>query len=323
MLKIGSLELKSNLILAPMAGITDLPFRLLNRKFGCEMAFVEMINCRSISYKSKRTQKMLSSSALDKPLGVQILGCEQKFILKALEVLKAYEFDVLDFNAACPAKKVVRRGEGAGLLKEPAKLGKILSLVVKNAKRPVTVKIRTGWDGNSVNAREVALLAEDAGVSALFIHGRTKVQEYSGDVDYAQIRNVKKALKIPVIASGDIFSGELAKKMLDETGCDGIAVARGALGNPWIFEEISEFLKKRSAEKPDVEAIKEIMLEHLDANTDFYGERNGVVLFRKFFAWYTKGFRKIRHLREKSSRIKTREEMASVIQSLSGAARAS
>lgn len=323
MLKIGSLELKSNLILAPMAGITDLPFRLLNRKFGCEMAFVEMINCRSISYKSKRTQKMLSSSATDKPLGVQILGCEQKFILKALDVLKAYEFDVLDFNAACPAKKVVRRGEGAGLLKEPAKLGKILSLVVKNAKRPVTVKIRTGWDGNSVNAREVALLAEDAGVSALFIHGRTKVQEYSGDVDYAQIRNVKKALKIPVIASGDIFSGELAKKMLDETGCDGIAVARGALGNPWIFEEISEFLKKRSAEKPDVEAIKEIMLEHLDANTDFYGERNGVVLFRKFFAWYTKGFRKIRHLREKSSRIKTREEMASVIQSLSGAARAS
>lgn len=319
MLKIGGLELKSNLILAPMAGITDLPFRMLNRKFGCEMAFVEMINCRSVSHKSKRTQKMLSSHTKDKPLGIQLLGCEQKFILKALEVLGGYEFDVLDFNAACPAKKVVRRGEGAALLKEPDKLDKILSLIVKNTKRPVTVKIRAGWDKNSINAGEIALRAEDAGVSALFIHGRTKLQEYSGAVDYAAVRNVKKSVKIPVIASGDIFSGQLAKKMFDETGCDGIAVARGALGNPWIFREINEFLKNGLLiERPDVEAIKTIMLEHLYANAAFYGERNGVVVFRKFFTWYTKGFRKIRHLREKSSRIKTREEMAGVIQSLSG-----
>lgn len=319
MLKIGNLEVKSRLVLAPMAGITDLPFRMLNRKFGCEAAFVEMINCRSISYKSKRTQKMLSSNAEDKPLGIQLLGCEQRFILKALDVLREYEFDLLDFNAACPAKKVVRRGEGAALLKEPKRLSKLFSLIVKNAKCPVTVKIRTGWDRNSVNAREVALRAEDAGVSALFIHGRTKLQEYSGNVDYAEIRNVKKAMKIPVIASGDIFSGQLAKKMFDETGCDGIAIARGALGNPWIFKEIREFLKSGLIiERPEVEDIKKTILEHLDANVAFYGERNGVVVFRKFFTCYTKGFRKIRHLRQKSSRIKTREEMTNVVLSLSG-----
>jgi len=319
MLKIARFELKSGLILAPMAGITDFPFRMLNRKFGCEMAFVEMINCRSLSYKSKRTRKMLSGNSLDMPLGVQILGCEERFILKALDVLRDYEFNVLDLNAACPAKKVVRRGEGAALLKEPQKLNKILSLIVKNAGKPVTVKIRTGWDRDSVNAREVALGAEDAGISALFIHGRTKLQEYSGTVDYMAIRDAKKAVKIPVIASGDVFSGQLARKMLDETGCDGIAVARGALGNPWIFKEIQEFLKSGLIiDRPDAEVIKATMLEHLDANIGFYGERNAVVIFRKFFAWYTRGFRKIRHLRERSSRIKTREEMAAVIQSLSG-----
>ena len=213
MLKIGNLNLKSNLILAPMAGVSDLPFRMLNRQFGAELAFVEMINARSISHKSKRTQSMLSSGPKDKPLGVQLLGCEEQFILKALDVLKGYKFELLDFNAACPAKKVVRRKEGAGLLKEPKKLKKLLKLVVKNSTVPVTVKIRTGWDKDCVNAKEVALYAQDAGIAGLFIHGRTKVQGYSGAVDYAAIREVKKALDIPVIASGDILSAQLAQKI--------------------------------------------------------------------------------------------------------------
>lgn len=314
MLKLGNLKLKSNLILAPMAGVSDLPFRMLNRKFGAELAFVEMINCRSISYKSRRTQAMLSSIPKDKPLGVQLLGCEDKFILKALDVLKGYKFDLLDFNAACPAKKVVRRGEGAGLLKEPKKLKKILKLVVKNSKVSVTVKIRAGWDKDNVNAKEVALYAQDAGVDALFIHGRTKTQGYSGNVDYEVIREVKKALSIPVIASGDIFSAQLAKKMFDETGCDGLAVARGALGDPWIFKEIKEFLKTgKIVPRPSLAEIVKVMLTHLDASIDFYGPRNGVVIFRKFFGWYTKGFRKVRPLREKSSRANTKEEMAKII----------
>lgn len=292
-----------------------MPFRMLNRKFGAELAFMEMINCRSISHKSKRTQSMLSSTPKDKPLGVQLLGCEDKFILKALDVLKEYKFDLIDFNAACPAKKVVRRGEGAGLLKEPKKLKKILKLVVKNSKVPVTVKIRAGWDKDNVNAKEVALYAQDAGVDALFIHGRTKTQGYSGNVDYGVIREVRKALSIPVIASGDIFSAQLAKKMFDETGCDGLAVARGALGDPWILKEIKEFLKTgKIIPRPSLVEIIKVMLTHLDASIDFYGERNGVVIFRKFFGWYTKGFRKVRPLREKSSRAKTKEEMVGIIE---------
>jgi len=314
MLIIGKLKLKSNLILAPMAGITDLPFRMLCRKFGAELAFVEMINCRSISHKSRRTKQMLSTLKSDRPLGVQILGCEEKYILKAMDVLRGYKFDLLDFNAACPAKKVVRRNEGSGLLREPKKFAKILKLVVENSWLPVSVKIRAGWDKDSVNAREIALLAQDCGVNALFIHGRTKTQAYSGQVDYNIIREVKEALGIPVIASGDLFSGPLARRMLDETGCDGLAVARGCLGNPWIFKQIKEYLKSgRIISRPEKEDIAKVMFGHLDACIDFYGEKNGVMIFRKFYTWYTKGLRKVRRLREKSSRAKTRLEMERII----------
>ena len=317
MLTIGDLKLKSNLILAPMAGITDLPFRMLCRKFGAELAFVEMINCRSISHKSRKTRHMLSTESKDKPLGIQILGCEEKYILKALDVLRTYKFNIMDFNAACPAKKVVRRGEGAALLKDPKKLNKILKLVVKNSNIPVTVKIRLGWDQDSVNAKEVALYAQDAGVSGLFIHGRTKTQEYGGSVDYEVIAKVKKAVNIPVIASGDVFSGELAKKMLSETSCDGLVIARGSFGNPWIFKEIKEYLKTgKVIPKPTRAKVIKIMLEHLDASIVFYEERNGIILFRKFFAWYTKGIRNIRPLREKASRVKTKKDMEELIASL-------
>jgi len=311
MLKIGSLQLKSNFILAPMAGITDFPFRMLCRKFGCELAFTEMLNVRSLSYKSPKTQQMLFSHKEDRPLGVQILGCEPEFILKALDILKKHKFDILDFNAACPVKKVVRRGEGAALLCQPKKLSQLLKLIVVNSSLPVTLKIRTGWDKDSVNAREVGLLAQDAGAGALFIHGRTKTQGYSGTVDYQTIRQVKEALDIPVIGSGDIYSPEAAKKMLDETNCDGIAIARGALGNPWIFKELAYDGKKPL--KPDIEERISVMIGHLDMYTDFYGERTGVMLFRKFFSWYTKGLRKIRPLREKVSRAKKKEEMIKII----------
>ncbi len=294
-----------------------MPFRMLCRRFGAEMAFVEMINCRSISHKSRKTRHMLSTEEQDSPLGVQVLGCEEKYISRALDVLGSYSFDLLDFNAACPAKKVVRRGEGAALLKEPKKLGKLLKLLVKKSRIPVTVKMRLGWDKDSINAEEAALYAQDAGVSALFIHGRTKAQEYSGSVNYAEIAKVKKAVNIPVIASGDIFSAELAEKMLEETGCDGLAVARGSFGNPWIFKEINRYLQKGEfLPRPSRSKVIEVMLSHLDSSIAFYGEKNGVVLFRKFFAWYTKGIRNIRPLREKSSRAKTKEDMSGLILSL-------
>jgi len=320
MLKIGKLKLKSNLILSPMAGITDLPFRMLCRKFGAELAFTEMINCRSISHKNRRTKQMLSSLVKDKPLGIQILGCEEQYILRSLEVLRGYEFDLLDFNAACPAKKVVRRNEGSGLLQDPKKFAKILKLIVKHAWLPVSVKIRAGWDRGSVNAREIAWLAQDCGVNALFLHGRTKTQGYSGQVDYNIIKEVKQVLDIPLIASGDVFSGLLAKKMFDETGCDGLAVARGSLGNPWIFKEIGEYLKTgRIISRPEAGDIVKVMLGHLDSCLDFYGEKTGVVIFRKFYIWYTKGLCKVRRLREKCSRARTRLEVEKIIQEAFGA----
>jgi len=293
-----------------------LPFRLLNRGFGCELAFVEMLNVRSVSFKSRKTQQMLATVPEDRPLGIQFLGNEPKYIQRAMEVIQGYAFDLLDFNAACPAKKVIRRGEGASLLKDPKKLNALLRLVVRHSPIPVTVKIRIGWDKDCINVREVALYCQDAGAAAIFIHGRTKEQGYGGRVDYQSIAMAKKALRIPVIASGDIFSAALAKKMFDQTGCDGITFARGALGNPWIFRESQALLDKgKLLPRPELGEIKETMLAHLAVCADFFGERVGVVKFRKFFAWYTKGFRKIRPLREKSSQAKTKKEMDSIIQS--------
>jgi len=313
MLRIGNLNLKSSLILAPMAGVSDLPFRMLNRKFGCELAFTEMLNVRSLSYKSKKTKQMLYSNSKDRPLGIQLLGSEPKFILQALEILREYRFDIIDFNAACPARKVVRRGEGASLLKEPKKLGKLLRMIVKKTKVPVTVKIRTGWD-RVFSIKTIAAVCQDSGISGVFIHGRTKEQGYRDQVDYRTIRELKSVVKIPVIASGDIFSGQLAKRMFDETGCDGILIARGALGNPWIFKEIFASLKnKKPAKKATAKKIANTMIEHLNMCIDFYDEKIAVKLFRKFFVWYTKGFPKIRPLREKFSRAKTKNDMMRII----------
>lgn len=310
MLKIGNLKLKSRFISAPMAGISDYPFRVLNRKFGCELAFVEMINARSLSYKSKKTKRMLYSDDKDRLLGIQLLGCEGNFIERAMDIIDEYKFDILDFNSACPERKVVRRGEGANLMREPKKLNELLKIVVARAKVPVTVKIRTGWDQENLNAVEVALAAQDAGVNAVFIHGRTKVQGYTAGVDYKIIADVKKKLDVPVIGSGDVFSAELAKKMFDETGCDAVLVARGALGNPWIFQELDAYFKgKNNFVKPTIDEITDTMLEHLKMNVNFHGEKIGILAMRKFFHSYTKGIKSTRVLREKANQVKTESDM--------------
>ncbi|MCX7926602.1 MAG: tRNA dihydrouridine synthase DusB [Candidatus Omnitrophica bacterium] len=317
MFNIGTLQLQSSLILAPMAGVSDLPFRLITRRFGAELAFTEMLNCRSLGLKSRRTKQMIASNEQDRPLGVQILGSEPYYIKRAIEVLQSYSFDILDFNAACPEKKVTRRGEGAALLLEPKKLQRILELVVQAVSKPVTVKIRTGWDNLSINAPEVAQMAEDAGVKAIFIHGRTKQQLYSGEVDYQTIRQVKRAVKIPVIGSGNIFSGPLAKRMFEETGCDGILIARGSLGNPWIFRSISTYLKEgRQQPLPSFLEVIRIMKEHLRLCVEFFGEKYGVIIYRKFFGWYTKGFPKIRPLRQLATGATTLQELEKIISSI-------
>ncbi len=313
MLSIGNLALHSPLLLAPMAGISDLPYRLVNRNMGCAMAFTEMISADSLAYKSKNTMKMLASTEDERPLGVQILGADRENIKRALDVLSEYDFDSIDFNAACPVRKVVSRGKGAGLLREPDKLQQLLKVIVDNTDLPVTVKIRAGWDETSVNAPEIALRARDAGVSGLFIHGRTKVQGYSGSVDCRIIAEVKEAVDIPVIASGDALTPGLIKKLFDKTGCDGVAVARGALGNPWIFRETEEYLKTGTETSgPSVSEITRTMREHLRLNIKYTGEKFGVIRFRKFFGWYTRGMA-VKRLRARAFLAADEDEMLQLI----------
>lgn len=317
MLKIGELELKSNVLLAPLAGISDSSFRLLCREFGAGFTFVEMINARAISYKNKKTKKLLNTDPCDKPIGVQILGAEVEYLLKALQILLKYDFDLLDFNAACPVRKVCRRSEGAALMKDPEKLKKILKELKTSWPGPVTIKIRSGWDESSRNAVEIAQLAEDAGLKAVFIHGRERNQFYKGFVDYKIIAQVKKSVRIPVIASGDIWSAPHAKKMFDETGCDGILVARGALGNPWIFKEIEAVLHhQKPPAPPTTPEIIPIILKHLDLMIAEYGEKNAVPLMRKFVGWYLKGKRFIRPIRQKINSIKTKADFFNLIEPL-------
>jgi tRNA-dihydrouridine synthase B len=224
-------------------------------------------------------------------------------------------FALIDLNAACPVEKITRKGKGASLLKDAALLRSLLKAMVAHAAVPVTVKIRAGWDNDSVNARDIALYAEDAGVAAVTIHGRTKMQGYGGRVDYEVIRQVKESLSIPLIASGDAFSPQLIKRMFDETGCDGVAVARGSLGNPWIFRDASAYLEKAAIpDRPSSDEIAEVMQRHLRLNCDFYGEDRGVVLFRKLFAWYVKGLHEVRPLKHEAFYLSSAQEMAGLIE---------
>jgi tRNA-dihydrouridine synthase B len=313
MLSIGNLKLASPLVLAPMAGISDLPFRLINRSLGCEFAFTEMISADSLVHKSVNTLKMLSAAADDRPLGIQLLGNDTEVIKRALDIVSGYPFDLMDLNAACPAKKVASKGKGAGLMREPVKLQKLLHAIVDNTDMPVTVKIRSGWDETSVNAVEAGLRAQDAGVKGLFIHGRTREQGYRGNVDYNIIREVKESLEIPVIASGDALTPGLIKKMFDETGCDGVVVARGAFGNPWIFRQAAGFLKDEAVNfRPDIYEITRIMKEHLASSIEFVGEKIGILRFRKFFKWYTRGMA-VKALKARAYRAVTRDEMMRLI----------
>jgi len=318
MISIGNVTIASPLVLAPMSGISDPPFRMINRSLGCQLAFTEMISASSLVHKSKRALRMLSAGTDDRPLGVQILGGDPDIIKRALDITSQYSFDIVDFNAACPASKVVSKGKGAWLLREPEKFQKLLRVIVENAGVPVTVKIRSGWDETSINAVEMALRAQDAGVSGLFIHGRTRSQGYSGRVAYTIIRKVKESLKIPVIASGDALTPYLVKKLLDDSGCNGAAIARGALGNPWIFRETVEYMKGGPEPfSPDVYEITRTMKEHLNSNIAFYGEKSGVMQFRKFFGWYSRGMA-VKGLKGRAFRAGTGDEMLGLIDELLG-----
>jgi len=317
MLKIGNIELKYPLVLAPLAGISDLPYRLTARSMGCELAFIEMISVHAITRANKKTLGLLTQSREDKPLGVQFLGRDPEQLHGAWEMVKDMGYALVDLTAACPVKKVIKRREGAALAREPEALYKAVKTLVEAADVPVTCKIRAGWDADSLNAVEAARAVEEAGASALFIHGRTRTQMYRGEVDYNIIGLVKNSVNIPVIGSGDVFSAVHARRMLDRAGVDGVAMARGSMGNPWIFRETIALLETGELpEKPGIEEIVCMMKMHLALCLEKYGPGHAPIIFRKLFIWYTKGMHSVKPLRLRAVRTTSAEEHLRLIDEL-------
>lgn len=290
MIKIGNIELKVPAILAPMAGITDQPFRILARRMGCGMTVSEMVSAQGIKYRNGKTVDMLRIAAEERPTAIQLFGNNPEDLANAAKVVEESGADIIDFNMGCPVQKIVSNGEGSALMKNPAQAEKILAAMVGAVKIPVTVKMRIGWDGSHLNGVECAKAAEDAGVSAIAVHGRTRIQFYEGKADWQAIADVKAAVKIPVIGNGDIFSLEDAKRMLAQTGVDGVMVGRGADGNPWIFRELAAYFKgEKIPEPPTNDERLDLALEHLQMLCDYKGETMAVKEFRRHMGCYIKG----------------------------------
>ncbi len=291
-MNIGDLALKNNVFLAPMAGITNLPFRIIAREFGCALAFTEMVSAHGLVRRTGKSCRFLCSSPQDKPLGVQIFGSDPGVLSEAAKVAADYGADLLDINMGCPVKKVVKTGAGAALLKNPGQVCLILQAVRKAISLPFTVKIRSGWHRSTINALEIARIAGDCGVNAIIIHPRTADQGFSGTADWRIIEALKKDLCIPVIGSGDIRNPGDAQRMIASTGCDGVAVGRGALGNPWIFRDIINCLGGQDSFIPLHHTERErIVKRHMEMEIDYWGERLGLINFRKHLLWYTKTIR--------------------------------
>ena len=289
-LKIGNVKLDNPFFLAPLAGITDAPTRRLCKQMGAALVYSEMVSGKGLYYNDKNSDRLLTIYEEEKPIGFQIFGSEPDVIGWTAKRLDSYNNDILDINMGCPVPKIVKNGEGSALLKNPHLIYDLISAAVSNTSKPVTAKIRIGWDANSINAVEVAKIIEAAGAAAIAVHGRTREQYYSGKADWSQIAAVKKAVSIPVIGNGDVIDGKTAIEMLNETGCDFVMVGRGALGNPWIFKELVAAWKgEPKPEPPTLAEKKRVMLIHLEDMCRLKGEYAAVREMRKHIGWYLKG----------------------------------
>ena len=314
-MKIGNLELKNKVFLSPMAGVTDLPFRLICKEQGCGLLYTEMINGKALCYDDENTKKMLKIEEEEHPVAVQIFGSEPEFMGRAAEIMNDYSNEILDINMGCPAPKVVKNGDGSALMKNPKLVEEVLRAVVKNSKKPVTLKIRKGWDDNSVNAVEIAKIAEDCGISALAIHGRTREQFYTGKADWDIVAEIKKNLSIPVIGNGDVFTIEDSINMLDKTGCDAIMIGRGAQGNPWIFKRINHYMNTGEIlPEPTLNEKISTAIKHLKLAVEEHGEYVAVREMRKHIAWYLKGLRNSAKLRDEINKIEDYQEVVSKLE---------
>ena len=288
-MKIGNLNFQYGLFMAPMAGTTDLAFRLLCRQQGCELAYTEMVSAKALSFDNQKTKDLLTIDEREELAAVQLFGSEPELLAEMAEKIDNPRIAFFDVNMGCPVPKIVNNGEGSALMRQPERVGAIVAAMAKRLKKPVTVKIRKGFDNDHINAVEIAKIAEAAGAAAIAVHGRTARQYYSGQADWDIIRQVKAAVTIPVIGNGDIFSGQAAVQMLEQTGCDGLMVARGAEGNPWIFAEIKSALAGEPYRAPTLAERKAMIFEHLQLALDQKGEFDAMQEMKKHLLWYTKG----------------------------------
>ena len=281
---------KTPLFLAPMAGITDQPFRILCKKFGADVLMTEMISSWGIFYGDIKTKKMMTVKRAEHPIGVQLFGNEPGIFHRAIDMIRSINFDFININMGCPTPKIIKNGDGCALMKDPKLASRIIEMTVKASSKPVSVKIRKGWDEDSVNAVKFSSMAENSGASMIIIHGRTREMFYSGKADWDIIKRIKETVAIPVIGNGDVFTPEDAFEMFKKTNCDGIMIGRGALGNPWIFKDVKHFLNTGRKTSPlHIRELRDTMLFHLNKAISYHGERLGILEMRKHLAWYIKG----------------------------------
>ena len=313
-LRIGNTILENNVILAPMAGVTDLPFRLLCREQGAGCVVTEMVSAKAILYNNRNTKELMQIHPQERPAAIQLFGSDPDIMAQIAAGIEDGPYDFIDVNMGCPVPKVVNNGEGSALMKNPKQAEKVLSAMVKAVKKPVTVKFRKGFNDTSVNAVEFAKMAEGSGVAAVAVHGRTREQYYSGKADWDIIRQVKEAVKIPVIGNGDIFTPQDAGRMMEETGCDGIMVARGAKGNPWIFRRINHYLDTGEIlPGPSIEEIQAMILRHGHMLAAYKGEQTAMREMRGHVAWYTKGMPHSAALRNEINQVETLKGLAGLL----------
>ena len=312
--KIGTVEIPNRFVLAPMAGVTDLAFRRLCKEQGAGLLCMEMISAKAISYKNKNTRALMEIDPVEHPISMQLFGSEPELMAEVAKEIEEEPFDILDINMGCPVPKVVRNGEGSALMKNPKLVYEIVSAMVKAIDKPVTVKIRKGFDDSCINAVEIAKIIEEAGAAAVAVHGRTREQYYSGQADWDIIRQVKEAVSIPVIGNGDVTSPQKAEELVKQTGCDGIMIARGAQGNPWIFSEMITYEETGTLpERPGKEEVRDMMLRHARLQLKYKGEFIGIREMRKHVAWYTKGLKGSAKLREEINRVESYQELEELL----------